>query len=280
MGKIAENLICLDSLQLTNNDLFVRVSGQDLPHNTEIIVEDTHSAVLIKDGQLMSTLSAGRYPLYAKGDKGAIRRVDVIYTSKTAKLRALWGTKNRMSLRDPVTGVNVEVGANGEFEVAVANPRQMYFELIGAEKAYTVEQLRERLLARMMDSLEGIVAAVMERKNLCYAELGAHKPEIAAEVKEALTEMFAHDYGLKLHSFTIARVFVPDDSLERIAAAKRAAGAEKYYCPDCGREYRKGDAFCSFCGKDLPPLSPVCRKCGHVNVDGAVFCSSCGAKLK
>ena len=280
MGKVAENLICLDSLQLTNNDLFVRVSAQDMPNNTEIIVEDTHSAVLIKDGQLMNTLAAGRYPLYAKGDKGNIRRVDVIYMSKTAKLRAFWGTKNRLSMRDPVTGVPVEVGANGEFEVSVANPRQMYFELIGAEKAYTVEQLRERLLLRMMDALESIVAGIMETKQLCYSELAAHKLEIAGEVKASLAEMFARDYGLALRSFTIARVFVPDDSLERIAAAKRVIGAEKYYCPDCGREYAKGAAFCSFCGKGLPAISPVCGKCGHVNVDGAVFCSACGAKLK
>lgn len=279
MGK-QENLICLDSLQLTNNDLFVRVSGQDMPTNTEIIVEETHSAVLVKDGQLMSTLSAGRYPLYSKGDKGLIRRVDVIYMSKTAKLRALWGTKNRLSLIDPVTGVSVEVGANGEFEVSVANPRRMHAELIGAEKAYTVDQLRERVLARLTDSLEKIVSGVMTDKSLCYSELTAHKSEIANAVGSELAAMFERDYGLRLHSFTIARVFVPEDSLARIEAAKRAMGAEKYYCPDCGREYAKGDAFCSFCGNTLPALSPVCAKCGHKNVDGAVYCSACGVKLK
>lgn len=280
MEKKVENLICLDSLQLTNNDLFVRVSAQDMPRNTEIIVDETHSAVLVKDGMLMNTLDAGRYPLYAKGDKGNIRRVDVIFMSKTAKLRALWGTKNRFLLKDPVTGENVEVGANGEFEISVANPRQMHAELIGAEKAYTVEQLRERLLVRMMNALEGIIASVMDNKRLCYSELSAHKIEIAEEVKKSLAEMFARDYGLLLHSFTIARVFLPDDSLNRLAAAKRLLGEEKYNCPDCGREFRKGDAFCSFCGKALPPVTPICGKCGHVNVSGAVFCSFCGNKLK
>ena len=74
-----EMIIGLDELEVTNNDLFIRKSCTDLDKNAQVIVEETHCAILIKDGEMIDTLYGGKYPIFDKKDK-KVSRVDVIYS--------------------------------------------------------------------------------------------------------------------------------------------------------------------------------------------------------
>ena len=56
--------IGLNELELTNDDIFVRKTVTDFGKDDVVIVHETHSAMLLKDGKLQDTLEAGRYPLF------------------------------------------------------------------------------------------------------------------------------------------------------------------------------------------------------------------------
>ena len=264
-----------------NTELFKRISADGLEPDARIVVPETHNAIFIKDGILMDTLQSGSYEIFEEKSKRKCKNVsvEVIYLSKTARLKVMWGTKTRFSFRDPETDVPVKVGAHGEFEVQISNPRKAYMVLIGAEDEYTVQDLKERLATRMLSKVEPAIAGAMRSGGLTFDRMSEHKDEIAQSVLPVLSKMFEEDYGLKMFSFTIASVVISDEDIAAIGDARknvshRAAGI----CPYCGAPYSAGDKFCSACGKPVS-AKKACPKCGKLNEGGAKFCSACGEKL-
>ena len=222
-----------------NEELFVKISLDECAYGSRIIVPETHNAVFLKDGVLMNVLDSGAHDVFEMKKVGLFAKkptactVDVIYLSKTAKLRVLWGTKQQFDTRDPITDLSIKVGGSGEFEVQIGNPRKAYLELIGATKSFSLQELKERLSGRMAVYIEEAIAKAMREKNLSYDRFSEHKNEIAENVKAILAKMFAEDYGLKLFSFTLSRVVIDEkyiqaiqDHLKSIENEKKAAIAE------------------------------------------------------
>lgn len=262
-----------------NTELFKRISADGLEADAKLVVPETHTAILIKDGILMDTLNSGSYDIFGDQPRKKCKNVsvEVIYMSKAARLKVLWGTRSRFSFRDPETEVPVKVGAHGEFEVQISNPRKAYMVLIGAEKSFTVQDLKDRLATRMMSKVEPAIAAAMREGGISFDRISEYKDKIAQSVLPVLSAMFEEDYGLKLFSFTIADVVISDEDIAAIVAARNAGGGSAGVCPHCGAPYSAGDKFCAACGK---PLSgKVCAKCGKLNEEDANFCSFCGEKL-
>jgi class 3 adenylate cyclase/tetratricopeptide (TPR) repeat protein len=56
----------------------------------------------------------------------------------------------------------------------------------------------------------------------------------------------------------------------------RAAMAERYPCPACGRENAADQRFCTNCGTELLRRCPTCS---HTNPPGSRFCGNCGTTL-
>ena len=208
-----------------NEKLFEKISCDDFQIGDVIIVPETHNAILLKDGELMNTLNSGKYDIFESEKKGFFHKrekttctVDVIYMSKTAKLRVFWGTKTQFDLRDPITNIPIKVGGSGEFEVQIGNPRKAYLELIAATNSYSLDDLKERLMGRMMSYIEKAIAQGMREKQLSYDKFSEYKNEIADVILPILSNMFTQDYGLKMFSFTISRVMLSEDYIRAIEA--------------------------------------------------------------
>ena len=229
---------------------------------------------------LMATPQSGSFEIFEEKSKrkGINVSVEVIFLSKTARLKVMWGTKTRFSFRDPETDVPVKVGAHGEFEVQISNPRKAYMVLIGAEDEYTVQDLKERLATRMLSKVEPAIAGAMRSGGLTFDRMSEHKDEIAQSVLPVLSKMFEEDYGLKMFSFTIASVVISDEDIAAIEEERKSRHISAGICPYCGAPYSAGDKFCSACGKPVS-AKKACPKCGKLNEGGAKFCSACGEKL-
>ncbi len=262
-----------------NSELFVRVPAEGLDADARIIVPETHNAIFIKDGVLMDTLNSGSYEVFADKSRKKCKNsaVEVIYLSKTARLKVLWGTKTMFDFRDPETDVPVKLGAHGEFEVQISNPRKAYMVLIGAADRFTVQDLKDRLSVRMLSKAEPAIARAMRAGGLSFDRVGEHKDEISAAVLPELSKMFEDDYGLRLFSFTIASIVISEEDVAAVRAARSQAKLNAGTCPHCGAPCSAGDRFCAACG--LPLGGKQCKKCGKLNEAEAKFCSGCGARL-
>lgn len=306
-----QTIIGLDELEATNNDLFIRKSCSDLDKNAQVIVEETHCAIMIKDGEMIDTLSGGKYPIFDKKDKD-VSRVDVIYMSKTAKLKAFWGTINKLVLKDVQTNLTIEVGANGEYEVQIKDPRKFYLELVGADKNFNLDKLKERLQGRILNEIEPLIAQTMREENLAYYDLSEKKNIIASNILPTISKMFERDYGLSLYSFVISKIFIPNEFIEKIEnelekrkLEEKEEKTAKEYAQELERlsdkEFERGlllkkledgnyEKYLEVCkilgwetkgsksGKSFQSDS-FCSECGHSHSELDKFCPGCGKKL-
>ncbi|MCD8372077.1 MAG: SPFH domain-containing protein [Clostridia bacterium] len=265
-----------------NSELFVKLSPVGLDADTKIIVPETHNAIILKDGVLMETLNSGSYDIFKEKAKSKWKGVvvDIIYLSKTAKLKVLWGTKSQFSFRDEETDLPLKVGAHGEMEVQIGNPRKAYMELIGADKTFTTENLKERLSMRLLGKIEPAIAAAVKELNLTYDRINEHKDEISQAVLPAVSKLYEEDYGLKVFSFTIGSVVISPEDISKIEEAREKISATEAVCPSCGAALSAGDKFCPECGAAIYPVKKECPFCGKKNTAKAKFCSGCGRKLK
>ena len=286
-----------------NDVLFRKVEAGTYDSKTKIIVPETHNAIIVKDGIALETLPSGKHKLF---DKNSIQdkeiddftaQIEVIFVSKTAKLNLEWGTDSRFNMRDPITGTAIELGASGEIEVQISNPRKAYLELIGQKSEFKIDDLKKRLQGRLLSEVQFQIANVMKEKNLSYDRLG----EVLLPVSEAITphiaEFFEKDYGLKVFSFTIARVLIDPKEVEKIRSAKAQAAARRNAKEDeelkYSREmdlkkleredYEKYLEVCRLVGwpaNKKEPKSSECPNCGVKVPNDAKFCPVCGEEIK
>lgn len=264
-----------------NDELFCRESADALHAKAQVIVPETHTVLLIKDGVVSEALAPGRHDIFDT-ENGLFRlkkdsdvaSVDFVFVSKTAKLPMLWGTSSPIKTRDPITDVPVSIGINGELEFRVKTPKQFYLELVGADTEYSVDKLKKRLLSRLMSVVEPNVAAIMRAEKISYTEFSERKADISARLKAKLTEFFAAEYGLELCSFSVSGAIISDADIMAIERKRDELGVgrkvckncgatvaiDAKFCPDCGSQL--GDAFCSHCGAKLEPTAKFCHECG------------------
>lgn len=312
-APIAENVKTI-IFEGDNEQFFWRVSGNVLNPDAEVIVPETHQVVFVKDGIMNDILEAGKHRIFEVqkgGFLGLFKKkvsvnVDLIFLSKTCKVKVLWGTRTPIKLRDPITEIPVTLRGNGEFTVQILNPRQFYLTIVGSDKNFTIESLQQRLAGRMMLFVEDVIAKVMQSKHLSYVDISANKKEISDEIYQNVIPLFSDEFGLKVSSFTVYNMGIADEeiiAIENELALRReemkiektakeiAAELERLADKQWEREMylkklEQGDfekylEVCKIIGWGNKGASNevVCPKCGTKYPAGTRFCSSCGTQL-
>lgn len=291
--------IGLDALEIQENKMFVRKNVDALEDSACVVVEDTHTAILIKDGKMQETLPSGKHPLFEKkkGLFGFTHRtgetVSVIYMSKTASLKGLWGTPTQFDFRDPVADVPIKVGVSGEYGINIYDPRQFYLKYIGAHKDCTVESLAADMRERIINEIKPTLAKVMTEKKLSYYNLTEHVKEVATGILPVLQEMLRNDYGLDMKYFLIANVKISEEDkakVERIIEKRKEKLEERddyrWWVAEYerleDRAFEREKLMRELEAIDYGKYLEVCKIVGwKPEGDGAVaggrFCPNCGA---
>jgi rRNA maturation endonuclease Nob1 len=92
-----------------------------------------------------------------------------------------------------------------------------------------------------------------------------------AEIENAVAELRSDGKGISPD--VVAAVEAEVNSLIQHVVA---SGKHTLACPDCGRPYQPGDAFCAACGASL---ADTCPQCGAPYHPGDAFCARCGTPL-
>lgn len=267
-----------------NDQLFCRNKIEN-PINPKLtlLVPETHNAILIKDGQMLQTLSSGKYLVSKFVDiKTEVdANLEVLFMSKTAKLKLLWGTAQKFLVYEPNLDENYKVGMSGDFDVQIGDPRKCYLYLVGANENLTSEELQNRLTLTVVSVLENEVAEFIEQNKVAYNQISVKKREMSAKVLTKVNQKLMGDYGIAVYSFNIANIIIDEEDEKKLLAAKRGTSApqeEKLVCSACGNELKPTAKFCDNCGKKVGG-SPVCPNCQTENEENAKFCANCGTRL-
>ena len=120
------------------NDVLVwKAPQEDFNTKSQLIVHESQEAIFFKDGQALDLFGAGRHtlntqniPLLGKlinlpfGGESPFH-CEVFFINKAHSMDVRWGTGNRIPIQDPVYGVILPIGANGQFAVQVEDSRKL-----------------------------------------------------------------------------------------------------------------------------------------------------------
>lgn len=252
----------------TNEKLFSREVVEKISPDLTLIVPETHNTLVIFDGEMLQTLSKGRYKLSEIVDTTKTDAlVEIIFVSKTAKLKLLWGTANKFTLFDPVLKKPYCVGMSGEFEVQVSDPRKCFLYLVGAEEVLTADALQDRLMARLVSVVGDALSDFVQKNNLRLDQIFSSRQRIAEEALKKVSAVFKQDYGIMVFSLNISNIVFDENDL-----------MEQKTCPNCQTKLSLDANFCYNCGKRQGG-EVVCKNCQAKNLVGAKYCSNCGQKI-
>jgi membrane protease subunit (stomatin/prohibitin family) len=204
---------------------------------TQLIVNESQEAILVKGGQICDVFGAGRHTLDTANIPILNRIInlpfggrspfsaEVWFINKVFSLDIKWGTTTPIQLQDPKYKVFIPVRAFGQFGIQIDNSKKFLLKLVGTLPQFDRNTLLKFFRGVYLTKSKDAISSYLVHKNISILEINAYLDEISTFLQEKLTPVF-DDYGIKLASFFVNDINVPEDDpavvqLKR-ALAKRA----------------------------------------------------------
>lgn len=200
---------------------------EDFNLGSQLIVHESQEAIFFRDGQALDLFGAGRYTLETQQlpileklyslptDTEGTFHSEVYFINMTTQMGIKWGTDSKVRLFDPMTGMHIELGASGEFNIRVTNSRKLLLKLVGTTGSLTQDQLlgnngKSFFRSMVMTQVKSYLAATIRENAINVLEIDERLMELSDALKARINPRLA-EYGLELADFFVARVVTPDD---------------------------------------------------------------------
>lgn len=202
------------------------VGSGDFRIGSQLIVREAQSAVFFRDGKALDTFGPGRHTLTtaniplvvdvigkAFGGESPFK-AEVYFVSMREFANQKWGTPQPILVRNPGMGLGLALLQGfGTYGVQVADAQQFVTQLVGAQGAYGMRDIQDRLRAILLSSLQDLLGETTEASNV--PELIGLIEEIGAGVRAKCQDDF-RALGLTLKAFYIESLKPSDKSAEEL----------------------------------------------------------------
>lgn len=265
-----------------NEKLFTKILVKNVSSpKLTLIVPETHNAILVKDGQMLQTLSSGKYLMSSLIDlkTDADSKIEILFMSKTAKLKLLWGTAQMFMVYDSNLEENYKVGMSGDIDVQIGDPRKCYLYLIGADSDLTSENLQMRIMSTVVSVIEGEVVEYINANSVPFNKISVVRNAMTNSALTKISQKLMNEYGITVFTLNIANIIIDEQDYARLNALSKGQNAKKEKtCPACGAVMNENASFCNECGSEVLG-DKICPECSTVNPPKSKFCSGCGHKF-
>ena len=229
-----------------DNTTFVwRHPNTDFVTGSQLIVHESQEAIFFRNGEALDSFGAGRYTLetgilpkmdqlYRLPVQGQPFHAEVYFVNLTTQMGIKWGTPSKIGLFDPATGLHVELGASGSFNLRVTDPRKLLIKLVGTTGGLSQSDLFQSGTASstvqtagvtisatasvnagyfrtmIATKVKGNLARIIKSNRFNVLELDEHVDSISLALKEAINPELS-EYGLEMPEFYVANIVTPDD---------------------------------------------------------------------
>ena len=201
---------------------------EDFNYGSQLIVHESQEAIFFRDGQALDLFGAGRYTLETQqlpmlekiyklpADTEGTFHSEVYYINLSTVMGVKWGTDSKVRMFDPASGLHVEIGACGEFNVRVVNSRKLLMKLVGTTESLKQEQIlgmgngKGYFRAMIMTQVKSYLAQAIKSCGINILEIDERLMELSNDLRERLNG-YLQDYGLEMPEFFVSRVMTPDD---------------------------------------------------------------------
>lgn len=210
---------------------------EELSTWTQLIVNETQEAYLVKEGIYQGPFGAGRHtlsteniPLLTKaiglpfGGKSPFT-AEVWYVNRTINLDVKWGTPDPIQLLDPKYQIMVPVRAFGQYGICITDTKRFLLKLVGTLSSFDADTLAEYFKGVFITRIKTEIANAIIKNGQSVLEISTQLEALSNMLKQTLSvEM--DEYGIGLSQFNIHSINVPEDDAAvqslKSALAKRA----------------------------------------------------------
>lgn len=225
MGNSLVDIIKYDG---DNEALVWKHPAEDFKLGTQLIVRENQEAVFFKDGGVLDTFAAGRHTLETQelplldqffrlpSDADQIFHSEIYYINLATQMGIKWGTDSKIRLFDPLSGLPLEIGACGEFNIRVSSGRKLLLRVAGASSGFGPNQLfgeegekgyfRSLIITQVKANLAGII----KEESIPILEIDAALLRLSELLRQRINAAL-EEYGLEITDFFINRILTPDE---------------------------------------------------------------------
>ena len=205
----------------------------DFNYGTQLIVHESQEAVFFKDGKALESFKSGAHMLDSKNLpflKNGINALvggesvfhsEVYFINLTTQLGLKWGTDSKIRLFDPVSGLHLEIGACGTFNLKVNDGRKLLIKVIGTGTGFKAEQVFESIgytTSASVNSFRGMIiqkvkttlAKLIRENDINILEVDEYLEDLSEQMRIKINEIL-DDYGVTIPEFFITTIVTPDD---------------------------------------------------------------------
>ena len=211
-----------------NETLVWKHPVEDFNLGSQLIVHESQEAIFFRDGQALDLFGAGRYTLETQQlpileklynlptDTDGTFHSDVYYINLTTQMGIKWGTDSKVRMFDPASGMHIEIGASGEFNIRVTNSRKLLMKLVGTAQGMKQEDIfggkgsKGYFRSMIMTRVKSYLAQVIKDNGYNILEIDYRLQELSESLQERINADIA-DYGLTMPGFFVNSVITPDD---------------------------------------------------------------------
>lgn len=202
--------------------------AEDFNTMSQLIVHESQEAIFFRDGQALDTFGPGRYTLETQNipvlnkvinlPTGGVSafHCEVYFINKTVQMAIRWGTDSKVRFIDPLTGVPLEIGASGEMNLMVSDPRKLLVKLVGTtsgiawgDKAGFTKSLKDSFWPLISQSVKVNLSNAIKARQIDLLEVDGHLAELSDELGNRILPGF-EEYGLTIPQFYVTSVLLPD----------------------------------------------------------------------
>lgn len=219
-----------------NSEYAWKYPSQELSTWTQLIVNESQEAVLLRGGQMEGPFGPGRHTLSTENLPVLSKLInlpfgrspftaEVWFTNRTMPLDVKWGTSDPIQLQDPKYNVMLPVCAFGQYGVQVTNTRKFLTKLVGTTSSFSREHLVSYFRGLILTRVKDCIARTIVRDRISVVEIAAHLNTISSTLEQEMAQTL-EEFGLRLVNFFVNSISTPenDPALIRLKAAlaKRA----------------------------------------------------------
>ena len=204
---------------------------------TQLIVNESQEAILLKNGQITDVFGPGHYklstdniPVLQKlinipfGGKSPFS-AEVWFINKAFAMDIKWGTTTPIQVQDPKYGVFVPLRAFGQFGIQIEDSRKFLVKLVGTMPFFNTKTLTDYFKGLYITRVKDRLSSCLVTSKISILEINSHLDEISSALSKQLQEEFS-EFGIRVHSFYVNDINVPenDPAVKQLksALAKRA----------------------------------------------------------
>jgi membrane protease subunit (stomatin/prohibitin family) len=226
--------------------------SEELSTWTQLIVNETQEAYLVKGGVYQGPFGPGRYVLSTENIP-VIRELmgipfggsspftaEVWFVNRVTNLAVRWGTNDPIQLEDPKYKLMVPVRAFGQYGIRVVEPKKFLLKLVGTLPAFDVASLATYFNGVFLTRIVTIISASIIKSGQSVFEVAPLLETLSDKLKIELTPEMA-EYGVELVQFNIHSINVPET--DPAVKTLKAALAQRAEMNLLGVNYQQQRAF-------------------------------------